>query len=75
VIRAGFHVHSPSLIIFNEVFTASFSSALEGLLGRGVKDEAYLILESKYIRKDDIPSRFSTRWSRLLSKYSAKART
>jgi hypothetical protein len=49
---------SPSLFVFNEVLTNSFSSAVEGLLGRGVQDEVYRILESKGIRKDDIPSGF-----------------
>ena len=38
--------------------TNSFSSALEGLLGRGVRDAVYRILEKKGVRKDEVPSRF-----------------
>jgi hypothetical protein len=49
---------SPSLFVFHEVLNSSFGTALEVLLGRGVRDEVYRILESKGIRKDDVPSRF-----------------
>jgi len=58
VIRAGFFVLSPSLFVFNEVLTSSFGLAIEDLLGRGVRDEVYRILENKGIRKDNIPGRF-----------------
>ena len=51
-------LRSPSLFVFDEVLTNSFSSALEGLLGRGVRDEVYRILENKGIRRDDVPSMF-----------------
>jgi hypothetical protein len=50
-------VLSPSLFVFNEVLTNSFGLAIEGLLGRGVRDEVYRIIENKGIRKDNIPSR------------------
>ncbi len=36
----------------------SFGSALEGLLGRGVRDEVYRILESKGISRDQVPGKF-----------------
>jgi hypothetical protein len=36
----------------------SFDSALEGLLGKGVRDEVYRILENKGIRREDLPSKF-----------------
>lgn len=49
---------SPSLFVFNEVLTNSFGSALEGLLGRGVRDEVYYILERNGIRRDEVPGRF-----------------
>ncbi len=44
--------------MFDEVLTNSFSSALEGLLGRPVRDEVYHILETRGIRNDQVPSRF-----------------
>jgi hypothetical protein len=49
---------SPSLFVFHEVLSNSFGTALEGLLGRGVRDEVYRILASKGISADQIPSRF-----------------
>jgi len=49
---------SPSLFIFQEIVTKSFGSALEGLLGRGVRDEVYRILESKGISSDEVPDKF-----------------
>ena len=49
---------SPSLFVFHEVLSNSFGTALEGLLGRGVRDEVYRILASKEISADQIPSRF-----------------
>ena len=51
-------LRSPSLFVFDDVLTNSFSSALEGLLGRGVRDEVYHILEIRGVRDDKIPSRF-----------------
>jgi len=36
----------------------SFGTAIEVLLGRGVRDEVYRILESKGIRRSDVPSKF-----------------
>ena len=51
-------LRSPSLFVFDEVLTNSFSSALEGLLGREVRDEVYHILETKGVRNDQVPSRF-----------------
>lgn len=51
-------LRSPSLFVFDEVLTKSFSSALEGLLGRPVRDEVYHILETRGIRNDQVPSRF-----------------
>jgi len=44
--------------VFDEVLTKSFSSALEGLLGRPVRDEVYHILETRGLRNDQVPSRF-----------------
>ena len=44
--------------MFDEVLTNSFSSALEELLGRQVRDEVYHILEARGIRNDQVPSRF-----------------
>ncbi len=58
MIRAGHQAHSPSRFVFDEVLTNSFSSALEGLLGREVRDEVYHILETRGIRNDEVPSRF-----------------
>ncbi len=51
-------MRSPSLFVFHEVLNTSFATALESLLGRGVRDEVYRILESKGIRKEDLPSKF-----------------
>jgi hypothetical protein len=44
--------------VLDEVFTNNFSSALEGLLGREVRDESYHILEARGIRDHEVPSRF-----------------
>jgi hypothetical protein len=52
------HLQTPSLFVFLEVLNRSFSTALESLLGRGVRDEVYGILENKGIRKEDVPSKF-----------------
>ena len=49
---------SPSLFVFHEVLSNSFGSALEGLLGRGVRDEVYRILENKRARKEDLLRKF-----------------
>lgn len=65
---------SPSLFVFNEVLTNSLSSALESLLGRGVRDIVYYILESKGIRRDDIPSRFDKVMEVLLQVFGEGSR-
>jgi hypothetical protein len=49
---------SPSLFVFHEVLNNSFGTALESLLGRGVREEVYRILEKQGIRKEDLPSKF-----------------
>lgn len=49
---------SPSLFLFDEIVNSSFGSALEGLLGREVHDEVYRILESKGIRRNEVPGKF-----------------
>ena len=74
MIRAGFHVLSPSLFVFDKVLTNSFSSALQGLLGREVRDEVYRILESKGVRKDEVPSRFDTVMEVLLQVFGEGSR-
>ncbi|HZY46405.1 MAG TPA: hypothetical protein VFE96_01295 [Candidatus Bathyarchaeia archaeon] len=51
-------MHSPSLFVFEDVLQKSFGLAVEELLGCGVENEIYRILESKGIRKEEIPSRF-----------------
>jgi hypothetical protein len=51
-------VPSPSIFVFQEILSNSFATALQGLLGGGVREEVYRILASKGVRENQISSNF-----------------
>jgi hypothetical protein len=67
-------VLNPSIFVFQEVVNNSFSAALEGLLGREVRDEVYHLLETRGIRVDEVPSKFDKVIEALLQVFGEGSR-
>ncbi len=70
----GSTVRTPMLSIFYDTVDSCFNAVVEGMLGRGVRDEVYRLFEEKGISHSEISNRFDDVVRVLMDVFGQSAR-